>query len=192
MKTILLFPIVLFSFISIQSCDNTKTYEDEEAIILNKTGAYMALGDIEPDYENPTPEQYANNKGYWENGQLITNFDCPDSRFFPPIDIKLWDKTPVVNGRFPTYAETMKGISIHHYGEKKNSLIKPYEMTLPKLAYCYNPSTGRQEIVVVIQIVQTAKDTVVGYRYLTGGVGGSVFHNFRFLTDDEVKIAILK
>ncbi len=192
MKSVLLLPTILIAFIFIQSCANKLETENDEAIILNKTDAYMALGNVEPDYEHPTPEQYANNKGYWENGQLITKFDCPDSRFFPPIDIKVWDKTPVVNGRFPTYEETMKGISIHHYGEKKSSLIKPYPMTLPKLAYCYNPSTGRQEVVVVIQIVQTAKDTVVGYRYLTGGVGGSVFHDFRFLTNDEVKAEVSK
>ena len=192
MKTILLLPTVLFSFILIQSCDSKQTSENDDAIILNKTDLYMGLGDIEPDYENPTPEQYANTKGYWENGQLITHFDCPDSRFFPPIDIKLWDKIPVVNERFPTYAETMKGISIHHYGEKKNALIKPYAMTLPKLAYYKNASTGKDNIVVVIQIVQTAKDTVVGYRYLKGGVGGSVFHDFGFLTDEEVKKEISK
>lgn len=192
MKSILLLPAILIVFIFIQSCANKSETENDDAIILNKTGAYMALGDVEPDYEHPTPEQYANNKGYWENGQLITKFDCPDSRFFPAIDIKEWDKIPVVNGRFPSYAETMKGISIHHYGEKKSSLIKPYSMTLPKLAYCYNPSTGRQEVVVVIQIVQTANDTVVGYRYLTGGVGGSVFHDFHFLTDDEVKREVSK
>ncbi len=82
MKTILILPIVLFSFILIQSCNSKKTSENDDAIILNKTDLYMALGDIEPDYENPTPEQYANTKGYWENGQLITHFDCPDSRFF--------------------------------------------------------------------------------------------------------------
>ena len=36
----------------------------------------------------------------------------------------------------------------------------------------------------------TAKDTIVGYRYLTGGVGGSTFHDFRFLTEEEVKKAM--
>jgi hypothetical protein len=60
-------------------------------------------------------------------------------------------------------------------------------MVLPKLAYVKNPSTGKNNLVIVIQIVQTAQDTVVGYRYLTGGVGGSVFHDFHFLTEDEVK-----
>jgi hypothetical protein len=72
---------------------------------------------------------------------------------------------------------------------------------LPKLAYRLkhdkqneferNTSNGQQiskaGIVVVIQIVQTAKDTIVGYRYLTGGCGGSAFHDFHFLTDSEVK-----
>ena len=91
-----------------------------------------------------------------------------------------------MNDRFPSYAETMNGTSIHHYGEKKNSLIKPYSMLLPKLAYL-KTSSENNKLVIVIQIVQTAQDTVVGYRYLTGGVGGSAFHNFHFLTEDEVK-----
>lgn len=146
--------------------------------------------------------EYNKTKGYSENGQIITDFDCPD-RFFPPIDIKSWYKTRIVNGRFPTYEETMNGTSIYHYGEKENPEVKPYNMTLPKLAYI-NRSTKyvfgskiynrvmQNEVVVVIQIVQTAKDTIVGYRYLTGGCGGSKFYRLRFLTDEEVKKEIKK
>jgi hypothetical protein len=134
-----------------------------------------------------TADEYNNTKGYWENGQIITEFDCPDSKFFSPIDLRSWDKTPVVNGRLPTYEETLNGTSIHHYGEKENSKVKPYNMTLPKLAYRRNPLTKLEDIVVVIQIVQTDEDTIVGFRYLTGGCGGSSFRNYRFLADEEVK-----
>lgn len=141
-----------------------------------------------------------NTSGYMDNGDLWTKWDCPDSRFFPPIDIKSWDKIRVVNGRLPTYKETINGTSILHYG-KKNLDVKPYPMTLPKLAYYFNPDkqsefhvnggatlmTQKSELVVVVEIVQTAKDTIVGYRYLTGGCGGSLFHDFHFLTEEEVK-----
>lgn len=187
MKLFKLFFLLTVPLIFIQSCADTPMSDKDETVNAN---ASMAPGYIIPDYDNPSIEQYNNTKGYWENGQIITEFNCPDSRFFPPIDIKSWDKTPVVNGRFPTYKETMNGTSIHHYGEKENREVRPYYLTLPKLAYHYNPSLGRDEIIVVIQIVQTAKDTIVGYRYLTGGVGGSVFRDFRFLTDDEVKKAV--
>src|SRR5437868_2383078 len=67
-------------------------------------------------YEPPDTTYSIDTRGYWENGEIVKTFDCPDSRFFPPIDIKNWDKTPVVNGRLPTYKETLNGMSIHTYG----------------------------------------------------------------------------
>jgi hypothetical protein len=100
------------------------------------------------------------------------------------ITIKVTGK--IVNGRFPTFSEILQGISIHHYGEKENPDVKPYAMTLPKLAYCYSDAKKKKELVVVIQIVQTAKDTIVGYRHLSGGVGGALIESFHFLTDEEV------
>jgi hypothetical protein len=60
-------------------------------------------------------------------------------------------------------------------------------MILPRLASIYSNRTKQYETVVVIQMVQTAKDTVVGYRYLTGGCGGSLFRNFHFLTVSEIQ-----
>ena len=144
-----------------------------------------------------TTDQYNNTKGYWENGELITHFYCPDAKgTFPPIDLKSWDKTPAINGRLPTYEETTNGTAIHHYGEKENVFVKPYYLKLPKLARYIGPSSVsvngpmKNELVVVIQIAQTPKDTIVGYRFLTGGVGGSTISDYHFLTDDEVKEAV--
>ena len=146
--------------------------------------------------------QYNNTKGYGENGSLIIDFNCPDDTSFPPISINSWDKIRVVNGRLPTYEETKNGTSIHHYGEKKNPDVKPYHMILPKLAYydngptklVFDSKTGKEimqpEVVVVIQVVKTSTDTVVGYRYLSGGCGGGKFHKFHFLTDEEVRDAV--
>jgi hypothetical protein len=104
----------------------------------------------------------------------------------------------VVNSRLPTYKETVNGTSIHTYGGSKNKNVKPYNMTLPRLAYFINgpgqvvPDSSthkmvvKPQLVVVIQIVQTLTDTLVGYRYLTGGVGGSFYRDFRFLDQEEV------
>jgi hypothetical protein len=132
--------------------------------------------------------EYNNTKGYWENGKIITRFNCPDAKgLFPPIDIRSWNKIAVVNGRLPKYQETKTGLSIHHYGEKEGPNIKHFKMILPRLAYCNNPSAKKGEMVIVIQIVQTSMDTIVGYRYLTGGCGGSLYSDFRFLTDEEVE-----
>lgn len=192
MKTDTLFFLLAICLIFIQSCG------DKPA--RNPIASY--LPPVTEATKSSVPHnsyQYDNTKGYAGNGQIIAEFDCPDSRFFPPIDLKAWDKIPVVNGRLPTYAETMDGTSIHHYGEKENAAVKPYDMQLPKLAYRINTHkrTGFEiqgkyqrtlaDLVVVIQIVQTVRDTVVGYRYLTGGCGGSLFRDFYFLTDDEVK-----
>ena|SRR5579863_4269825 len=108
---------------------------------------------------------------------------------FPPIDLKSWDKTPVVNGRLPTYEETTNGKSLLFY-DNPTPDVKPYNITLPKLAYLNHSDSRKEELVVVIEIVQTAKDTMVGYRPLTGGNGASIFRDFRFLTDKEVKAVV--
>lgn len=131
--------------------------------------------------------QYNTTNGYYDNGNLITEFDCPDDRSFPPIDIKSWNKIPVVNGRLPTYEETRNGTAIHHYGEKESANVKPYAIKLPRLAYRTDNVLMKDSVVVVIQIVKTAHDTIVSYRYLSGGCGGSKFHNFHFLSEEEVK-----
>jgi hypothetical protein len=134
------------------------------------------------------PLKYDAHTGYEPGGAMYTHFDCPDDLSFPPVPIKFWDKVQVVNGRLPTYDEVKCGMAIHHYRGPENAYVKPYEdITLPKLAYVYSPSTGKQELVIVIQIVRSYTDTVAGYRYLTGGVGGSLLRDFRFLTDEELR-----
>ena len=139
---------------------------------------------IDPSENTYDPGSSIDTKGYDETG-IYKNFDCPDDLSFAPIDLRYWNKTPAVNGRLPTYKETRNGLAIHHY--KGYPDARPFYMKLPKLAYTYSPSQRKKELVVVIQIVQTSMDTVVGYRYLSGGCGGSVFRDFHFLTEDEIK-----
>jgi hypothetical protein len=183
MKTIFGYPLLVFSFFVLQSCADGKKSDTETSA---------------PNYKAPfdtsyTIEEYNNTKGYWENGEIITNWNCPDAvRDFPPIDMNSWSKIPAVNGRLPTYLETKNGTAIHHYGEVTTTKVRPYDMFLPKLAYHLDRSSQRKELVVVIQIVQTPKDTIVGFRYLTGGCGGSLFRDFHFLSEEEVVRATSK
>ena len=108
------------------------------------------------------------------------------AELFPPIPIKEWEKTPVVYGRLPTKEDIDKGSALLYY-PNPGSDIKAYDLKLPKLAYYSYPKSGKKELVVVIQIVQSKQDTMVGYRPLTGLNGASVFSHFHFLTDEEVK-----
>ncbi|HQS06732.1 MAG: hypothetical protein B7X86_08910 [Sphingobacteriales bacterium 17-39-43] len=108
------------------------------------------------------------------------------AELFPPIRVKEWERTPVVNGRLPTKEEIDNGTALLYY-PNPGSDVKAYDMKLPKLAYYSYPKSGKKELVVVIQIVQSKQDTVVGYRPLTGLNGASVFSHFQFLTDEEVK-----
>lgn len=188
LKPISLFTIAIISIMSLPSCNDTGNAPDAATLFGKNKHA---------DSTTYMPEEYNHTKGYCENGDMICSFYCPDAvSEFPPIDIKFWDKVPAVNGRLPTYEETKNGTAIHHYGEKTTHLVKPYPMTLPKLARYIGPSSistntpKKNELVVVIQIVQTAKDTIVGYRFLTGGVGGSKISDYHFLNDEEVKKAI--
>jgi hypothetical protein len=117
---------------------------------------------------------------------------CPDNMDFPPLSIKYWDKAPALNRRLPEFEETQDGTSLIYYDPGIYPDAKSYNMTLPKLASFFNPYTEKLDTVIVIQIVQTDLDTVVGYRYLTGGNGTYNFRDFHFLTDAEVKEAVGK
>ena len=113
---------------------------------------------------------------------------CPDTvRGFPAVDIQSWNKVPVVNARLPTFEEIENGTSLIYYDKFKTPDAKPYNMMLPKLATWYSPYSKKDEIIIVIQIVQTTKDTVAGFRFLTGGNGTSDFRDVHFLTDNEIK-----
>ena len=125
---------------------------------------------------------------------IIDHQYCPDAvKQFPPINLKSWNKTPVINGRLPTWEETERGISITYIDKKVNPDLrdaKAYKIILPKLASIINPETHKSETVVVIQMIQFSQFVYVGYRFLTGGVGSCTLSKCHFLTDDEVKKAI--
>ncbi|MCD6017564.1 MAG: hypothetical protein K0S53_685 [Bacteroidetes bacterium] len=156
----------------VQSCDTTSDFDGIQQ--------RMTIDAPEKIYDPVSSAK----KGYNETG-IYKNFDCPDDLSFAPIDIRYWNKTPAITGRLPTYEDIKDGKAINFYGGFEQA--RPFYMKLPKLAYVYSQYKRKTELVVVIQIVQTSTDTVVGYRYLSGGCGGSMFHDFHFLTDEEIK-----
>lgn len=176
---------------TLQSCDQAMANKKPKDEANSTTKPTISKDEDKPVYDL-SHVVYSDTKGMGANGDIFTSFDCPDALDFAPINIKNWDKTPVVNGRLPTYEETHNGMSIHHYGGEANKAVKVYNMALPRLANIYCNRTKQYETVVVIQIVQTTKDTVVGYRYLTGGCGGSLFRNFHFLTVPEIQNVVGK
>ncbi|MDO8999177.1 MAG: hypothetical protein Q7W45_05385 [Bacteroidota bacterium] len=148
---------------------------------------------------NPSVNEQTNNapdissKNYVSTAVLMNDWDCPDNIDFPAIDIKSWNQVPIVNGRLPTYEETQNGTALLYIDKNVNPDLqeaKPYDMMLPKLAYFTNPRTKKEEIVIVIQIVEFTNFIWVGFRYLTGGNGASKFKEFRFLSDSEVENAV--
>ena len=200
MKPVKLFIFVLLVTAFLVSCGNSSGLNPKK---FTGFDSYTSKYSKHSDYDTLAT---VNTDGYWENGEVISHFDCPDSKFFPPIDINNWNKVEAVSGRLPTYKETLLGKSIHMYNGKKNPEVKVYPTTLPKLAYFYggnndgeyqvNEHTGKLVkkplLVVVIQMVRSANDTLIGFRYITGGCGGSVMHDFHLLTEDEIAKAILE
>ena len=113
---------------------------------------------------------------------------CPDNLGgFPAVDINNWKNVPVVNGRMATREETQNGTSLIFVDLEKYPDTKPLDIKMPKLARFYNESSGKEEIIIVIQALNVSNDSVVGFRYLNGGNGSAFLDQVRFLSDKEVE-----
>jgi hypothetical protein len=121
-----------------------------------------------------------------------SGWNCPDDKTFAPVNIKDWYKVPVVNDRLPTLQETKNGKAVIYFEQKMQAYIRPLTIKLPQLAIFYNTATKKEEIVIVIQAIKTETETVLGYRFLTGGVGTDLYDNFRFLSDNEIAKRLAK
>ncbi len=112
---------------------------------------------------------------------------CPDNlNGFPAVDIADWKDVPVVNGRMATQEETQNGTSLIHVDLEKYPNAKPLDMELPKLARYYCESSGKAEIVIVIQALNISNDAIVGFRYLNGGNGSARLNEVKFLSNSEI------
>jgi hypothetical protein len=112
---------------------------------------------------------------------------CPDNlNGFPAVDIINWKSVPVVNGRMATKEETQNGTSIIFVDDKKYPDAKHLDIKMPKLARYYNRSSGKKEIIIVIQALNISNDSIVGFRYLNGGNGSSRLDEIKFLSDKDI------
>lgn len=113
---------------------------------------------------------------------------CPDNlNGFPAVDIINWQSVPVVNGRMATKEETQNGTSLIFVDDEKYPDAKPLDIKMPKLARYFNRSSGKKEIIIVIQALNISNDSVVGFRYLNGGNGSARLNEIKLLSDKEIE-----
>ena len=113
---------------------------------------------------------------------------CPDNlNGFPAVDINNWNSVPVVNGRLATQEEAQNGTSLIFIDTEKFPDAKPLDIKMPKLARYYNEYSKKEEVIIVIQALNIANDSVVGFRYLNGGNGSARLNEVRFLSGNEIE-----
>jgi hypothetical protein len=118
-----------------------------------------------------------------------TTAKLSDSVLWKPIKLKSWESTPSINHRTATEDDVKNGSAIYCINKADH---EPYNIQLPKLAYLTNSESKKKELVVVIQIESTSKDTVAGYRYINGGFGASLLYELQFLDAEVVKKVVSK
>jgi len=104
-----------------------------------------------------------------------------NENLWKPISLKNWKQTPAINERNANEEDVKNGIAVY-YIEGNFDEHKPYKIQLPKLAYLTDFETKEKELVVIIQIEETPKGIVVGYRNLTGGNGAGLMNEFEILS----------
>jgi hypothetical protein len=119
-----------------------------------------------------------------ENNMLNSN--QIQENIWGKIDLENWEKTPSINNRTAIEKDVIDGIAVY-YIEGNDAKHKPYNTKLPKLAYYSDFETNKKELVVVIQIEETPKGIIVGYRNLSGGNGAGLLKEFEFLNNEQIK-----
>lgn len=128
----------------------------------------------EEDSESPytEPHQY----GGWY---------CPDNMGFEPMDVADLSSIKVITDRMPTKEETQNGTALMYLPKDKFPDARPLEIDLPALAYVKSSNTGMDELAIVIQAFIAGTDTIIGYRFPSGGNGSAWYGEATFLTADE-------
>lgn len=109
-----------------------------------------------------------------------------DRGLWNPIYLEKWKEVPAINNRVANENDVIIGRAVYYIdGNYENH--KPYKINLPKLAYLTDFDTKQKELVVIIQIEETPKGIVVGYRNLAGGNGAGLISEFEILDEKEVE-----
>lgn len=160
-----LLPLLISCNVVITSCGQNETTEATPEVTIE-------VSDNADTYSEP--HQY----GGWY---------CPDNlRGFPPIDIAEYDRIKVVSDRLPTQEETRNGTSLMYFDTTKIPDARPLPIKLPQVARIHSEHNGFNELIIVIQAVVAGSDTVVGFRYPSGGNGSAWYGQVSFLTDQEI------
>lgn len=112
---------------------------------------------------------------------------CPDNFGFEPVDIQELDKVPAVADRLPTEEELQNHQSLIKIDTEKYPNARALPMDLPRVARVYQPQSGIEELVIIIQAIVVQEDTVVGYRFANGGNGSARIGEITLLSNEEVE-----
>ena len=141
--------------------------------------------------ESPKKENQEENREAAANQSLheYGGWYCPDNLSnFPPVDAADYSQVEVVAKRLPSLKETRNGKSLMYFDPEKYPSAQAVDLDLPRMARYYSHNTRQEELVIIIQAVSVAKDTVVGFRFLDGGNGSSWLNEVKMLTHQEAAI----
>jgi hypothetical protein len=112
---------------------------------------------------------------------------CPDNfGGFPPMDVQDLDQLSVITDRLPTKEEAKNGTSLMYFDQAEYPEASPLKIKLPRVAKIHSQHSGLDEIIIVIQAAVIGNDTVLGYRFPSGGNGTARIGEVTFLSDSEV------
>ncbi len=103
------------------------------------------------------------------------------------VDIKDLQNVSVINCRIANEEDLKNGTAVFYIENTTAAEHKAYKINLPKLAYWNDEETKSRELVIAIQIEETPKGIIVGYRNLSGGNGAGLLKEFDFINDEETK-----
>ncbi len=165
MKKVCYFTVLIFVSIVFNSCDSSENLAGPDEAAEPKTEVTTSA------------HKEAHPYGGWF---------CPDNFGFPPADIQNLASIPAIEDRLPTQEETRNGISLMYFDSTEYPEARPFEMDLPRVGKVYSRHNEMEELIIVIQAAIIANDTVVGYRFPSGGNGTAWFSDVTFLSDGEV------
>jgi hypothetical protein len=180
----------LFSFVEHFKTRNMKAIQREKflfSIIMACSVALSSCGQNEPtESKEETVVEEAVVEDVYSEPYQYGGWYCPDNlRGFPPVDVKHLDRIKVVADRLPTKEEAQNGTSLMYFDTTRIPDARPLPIKLPQLAWIHSEQTGFNEPVIVIQAVVAGTDTVVGYRFPSGGNGSAWIGQVTFFSEQE-------
>jgi hypothetical protein len=128
---------------------------------------------------------------YQESGKSIRYLIGESNQDTIPIDLNSWEKTPSVNNRIATEEDVMSSRAIFVI-ENDDERHTWFGAKLPKLALLTDSESIQKQIVVVIQIENSSKGPLAGYKFIKGGFGACFLYELEFISLDSAKTFINK